>query len=117
MSHGAKLHQNPRFCVGKCFHDLGNVSVNVEMLVFADRYNIQPLVKFCQNHLKNSVTKENFMDIVKAADVINDKDLMQAAAKFASLNIGKFDNDPEIKNFIKTNPECFANIWELMMFK
>ena len=91
--------------------------LNVEMLVFADRYNIQPLVKFCQNHLKNSVTKENFMDIVKAADVINDKDLMQAAAKFASLNIGKFDKDPEIKNFIKTNPECFANIWELMMFK
>ena len=28
MSHGAKLHQNPRFCVGKCFHDLENVSVN-----------------------------------------------------------------------------------------
>ena len=28
MSHGAKLHQNPRFSVGKCFHDLENVSVN-----------------------------------------------------------------------------------------
>ena len=27
MSHGAKLHQNPRFSVGKCFHDLENVSV------------------------------------------------------------------------------------------
>ena len=26
-SHGAKFHQNPRFCVGNHFHDLENVSV------------------------------------------------------------------------------------------
>ena len=67
--------------------------------------------------MKKSVSKENFMDIVKAADVINDKELLQAAADFAALNIGTFNKDPEIKEFIKSNPECFANVWEMMMFK
>ena len=91
--------------------------LTAEMLVFADQYNIQPLVKVCQVNLKKSVSKENFMDIVKAADVINDKELLQAAADFAALNIGTFNKDPEIKDFIKSNPECFANVWEMMMFK
>ena len=34
MSHGAKLHQNPRFSVGKCFHDLENVSVKENQFLF-----------------------------------------------------------------------------------
>ena len=33
MSHGAKLHQNPRFSVGKCFHDLENVSVKGDVIL------------------------------------------------------------------------------------
>ena len=91
--------------------------LSVELLVFADRYNIQPLVRFCKDNLKNNISKDNFMDIVKAADVIADKDLLQATANFAALNIGSFEKDQEIMNFIKSNPECFAKVWELMMFK
>ena len=91
--------------------------LKVELLVFADRYNIQPLVRFCKDNLKNNICKDNFMDIVKAADVIADKDLLQSTAKFAALNIGTFEKDQEIMNFIKSNPECFAKVWELMMFK
>ena len=91
--------------------------LKVELLVFADRYNIQPLVRFCKDNLKNNICKDNFMDIVKAADVIADKDLLQATANFAALNIGTFEKDQEIMNFIKSNPECFAKVWELMMFK
>ena len=50
----------------------------VDLLVFADQYNIQPLVKFCKDNLKNNISKNNFMDIVKAADVIADNDLLQS---------------------------------------
>ena len=46
------------------------------------------------------------MDIVKAADVINHKELLQAAADFAALNIGTFNKNPEIKDFIKSNPDA-----------
>ena len=31
------------------------------------------------------------------------------------MNNGTFEKDQEIMNFIKSNPECFAKVWELMM--
>ena len=37
-SHGAKFHQNPRFCVGNHFHDLENVSVK-EVLIGLDGFS------------------------------------------------------------------------------
>lgn len=92
-------------------------NLSVEMLLFADMYNVQPLVKLCQEHLRTRISRENFMDIVKAADVTNDKELLKAAAKFATSNVGTFDQDQEIKDFIKNNAQCFASVWELMMFK
>ena len=69
---------------------------------------LEPLVRFCKDSLKNNICKDNFMDIVKVADVIADKDLLQATAHFTALNIGTFEKDEEIMNFMKSNPECFA---------
>ena len=87
--------------------------LKVELLVFADRYNIQPLVRFCKDSLKNNICKDNFMDIVKVADVIADKELLQATAHFTALNIGTFEKDEEIMNFMKSNPECFAKYYHI----
>ena len=89
--------------------------LSVDVLMFADKYNIQPLVKLCLDHLQKNVSKENFMDIVKAADVMKDQDLLEAAAKFAYLNVGKFQMDSEAQDFVMANSHCFANIWIIMM--
>ena len=98
-------------------HIVKEDDLNVAMLLFADRYNIQPIVQLCLNHLRKNVTKDNFVEIAKASDLINDKDLHQAAVTFASKNVGKFDDDLEVRNFMRSNPECFAKIFENMMFK
>ena len=91
--------------------------LNVGMLLFADRYNIQPIVQLCLKHLRQNVTKENFVEIAKASDLINDKELLQAAVTFATRNIGTFEDDAEVRNFMRSNPECFAKVFENMMFK
>ena len=91
--------------------------LNVATLLFADRYNVQPIVKLCIDHLKSNITKDNFPEIVKASDLINDKGLLCAAVDFASKNIGTFENDPDVKKFIRTNQDSFIKVFEEMMFK
>ena len=98
-------------------HIVKEEDLNVSMLLFADRYNIQPIFQLCLDHLKKNITLENFPEIAKASDLITNNGLFQAAVEFASQNLGKFDNNPDVKNFIRANPECFAKVFENMIFK
>ena len=98
-------------------HQVQDKDLNVSMLLFADRYNIQPIFQLCLDHLKKNLTLENFPEVAKASDLITNTDLLQAAAEFASKNLGKFDDNPEVKNFIRANPQCFAKVFENMIFK
>ena len=91
--------------------------LNVGALLLADRYNVQPIAHLCLDHLKTNVTKENFPEIVKASDLINDKDLQEAAINFARKNIGLLEDDPEVKKFIRANKDCFITVFEEIMFK
>ena len=91
--------------------------LNVELLVFADRYNIQPLVKLSKSQVEKTVTKENLIDVIKIADALNDDKLLMAAVDFVSDNKGSFENDPELLEMMKTNPQCFAKMWGLLMFR
>ena len=91
--------------------------LNVGMLLFADRYNIKPIFELCSNHLMKNMTRENFVEIAKVADMTNASTLLKAVAEFICKNIGTFEEDPEIRNFMRSNPECFAKVLETMMFR
>ena len=96
-------------------HIIKEKDLNVDMLLFADRYNIQPIVHLCLKHLKRNISKENFVEIAKASDLINNMDLLHAVANFISKNIGTFEDDPHVRSFMSS--ECFSKILETMMFK
>ena len=98
-------------------HQIKEEEFNVSMLLFADRYNIQTIVELCLNNLKINMTKENFPEIVKASDMISDKGLLQAAINFAKQNMGTFEDDPNVKKFMRANQDLFINFFEEMMFK
>ena len=98
-------------------HYVDTEDLNVATLLFADRYNVQPIVRLCIDHLKFNITKDNFPEIVKASDLINDKGLLCACVNFATKNIGTFENDPDVKNFIRANQDSFIKVFEEMMFK
>ena len=91
--------------------------LNVATLLLADQYNVQPIAHLCLDHLKTNVTKDNFPEIVKASDLINDKELQEAAINFARKNIGLLEDDPEVKKFIRANKDCFITVFEEIMFK
>ena len=48
---------------------------------------------------------------------ISDKGLLCACVNFATKNIGTFENDPDVKNFIRANQDSFIKVFEEMMFK
>ena len=98
-------------------HAIKEEDLNVSMLLFADRYNIQLIFKLCLNHLKANITKDNFPDIVKASDLLNDKSLFSAVVDFVKKNMGTFKDDPEFKKFIRSNQDCFIKVFEEMIFE
>ena len=89
-----------------------------EMLLFADKYEIRPLYKLCQDHLCTAITKENVFDVIKAANYTKDEKLIGKSAQFMRANLGAFDieENPEWTKFCKENPECGNKILNLMIF-
>ena len=89
------------------------------VLAFADKYQIHPLYKLCQEHLCTAISKENLFDVIKAAHFINDEELMSKSAEFIGMNSGSFDieDNPEWDEFCEQNPKCANKILKLMMFK
>ena len=92
--------------------------LDVNLLIFCDRYNVKPLVDFCSKRLQESVTKENLMEIVDAAYKINDVYLLKKAVEFVRLHYGTFEVEEmeQWTDFMKSNPKCVMKMMALMMF-
>ena len=58
---------------------------------------------------------ENVYDVIKAAYLINDEELLKKATKFIGKNHGtfKFEN-PQWDEFKNTHPKCFVKMMEFM---
>ena len=84
--------------------------ITVDLMKFANFYDIQPLVKFCGEHLGSKINKKNVFEIALAADLANDERLLKKAAQFLMLNPGI-----DMKNFQKNNPGFdFARLFMAM---
>ena len=94
-------------------------NLSIELFMFADKYEIAPLYKLCQDYLCTAISKENLFDVIKAANFTKDDELMSKAAKFITMNTETFDieDNPEWDAFCDENPECTKKILKLMMFK
>ena len=89
-----------------------------ELLMFCDKYDIQPLFKICHSHLLETFTKDNLLERIKVCRFLNDGEkLLKEAAKFVKKNLGNFQANPEMEEFMKSNPECWTKIMRLMMFE
>ena len=75
--------------------------------------------KLCQEHLCTTISKENLFDIIKAAELTKDEELMSKAVEFIGTNHGTFniEDNPEWEDFGKKNPEFLMKFFNLMMFK
>ena len=57
-------------------------------------------------------------DVIKAAYLINDEELLKKATKFIGKNRGTFkDENPQWNEFKNAHPKCFVKMMEFMMFE
>ena len=89
--------------------------LNVDLMLFANQYDIKPLVDLCRDHLGKSITKENIIDIVDAAFKTDDDKLLKKAINFIRLNVADFKEDIAWKDYMKSNPDCAAKIMFMLM--
>ena len=89
-----------------------------QLLMFADKYDIQPLYKICHRHIMETFTKENYLDRIRECYLLSDNQaILTKAAHFVKENLGKFEESPELIEFMEENPKCWTKIIQLMMLK
>ena len=81
-----------------------------DLLLFAQKYFILPLIKKCKKHLLDSLTCENIFEIITVAYLIDDNDMLKTASKFFSRNYDEIKNTEELKDFEKSNPMCMIKV-------
>ena len=86
--------------------------ITLDLLKFADKFNIQPLVKACSNYFAKNINKENMFKLAIIVNRVEDGHLMK---KLATLFLSMTDDDATTA-FIRNNPECSSKIM-LSMFK
>ena len=89
--------------------------LNVDLMLFANQYDIKPLVDLCTDHLGKSFTKDNIIEIVDAAFKTDDEELLKKAIHFIQLNVEDFQKDITWKDYMKSNPDCSAKIMFMLM--
>ena len=78
--------------------------ITIGLLLAADKYNIPDLTAICVNYLKENLSKDNVVDIMKKSYMINQHDLFDVARKFVQncknngevVEMGAFDEMKKI---------------------
>ena len=91
---------------------IGAQEITMDLFKFADKFNIQPLVKACGDYFAKNINKENMFKLAIIANRVEDGHLMK---KLATLFVS-MTNDAATKAFIRNNPECSSKLM-LSMFK
>ena len=81
---------------------------STELYIFAEKYDIPCLLKFCSQILGTNLNNNNVIDIVKAANTAEDDVLLKKAAKFLFENHITiiYDNLP-FQTYLKENCSKF----------
>ena len=91
--------------------------LTVDLLKFANKYCISPLVKVVANHLCNNLSFENIYDVIEVAYLIDYDNLLEASADFIHGHSKNFQSDEKWKEFSDQHPKCAVKLLNFMMFK
>ena len=89
-----------------------------DLLLFAQKYFMNPLKQKCLNHLVNNLDANNIYDVVMIADQIqiDDENLLKICAKYMRLNRSKLDRNEEWLDFQKSHPSCMIKMMNFMLY-
>ena len=98
-------------------NSINTLDLNVELLMFANKYEIIPLCDMCSLHLGLSITREEVLNVLHAAFLTKDERLFNIGVDFIKKNLGTFTEDDDWKIFMGNNPECSTKILQILMFQ
>ena len=90
--------------------------ITMELCIFGDKYDIQPLVTFCTSYFGNSLNQNNILEVIKIARLVQDDELLKKAALFCHFNRLECKENSELKDYLKNNPDCASKMFELSVF-
>ena len=91
-------------------NSIGAQCITMDLFKFADKFNIQPLVKACGDYFAQNINKENMFELAIIANRVEDGHLMK---KLATLFVS-MTNDAATKAFSQNNPQCFLKLMQSM---
>ena len=90
--------------------------MSVDLLMFANKYDIQYLKRLIVEHLIHELGEKNVYEVMEAAYLIDNDKLLKATAKFVKTNLGLFKDKEKWNQFKKAHPDCALKVMSLMMF-
>ena len=86
---------------------------NLDLLKFAHRFNIRPLLKNCRAVVKNGLKfyRDDVVDLVKVTYSIQDNDFFREGVRFIKENLGKFKENEKWANFMNEDQACFNKVF------
>ena len=99
-------------------NDFKKEDLNIEIMIFADRYNITALLDLCGKYIASfAVNDENIFEFVQGLYLIKNGSFMNKATLLMRKNYEALNQDPRWKEFGKQHQECVFKMLELFAKK
>jgi hypothetical protein len=100
-----------------CYHDKvkNDKMINPDLLLAADKYNIQGLLDECCKHFESKLSLQNALDILVLAETTNQKNLFATASRFVGKNLGSLEKSSAYQEMVNDNPKMFTRVFSKML--
>ena len=94
--------------------EIKDEDVNVELLMFAQKYLMTPLVAKCKEQLLATITHGNVFEIIKTAYFLDDENMFKIASEYIKVNLGELEDTEEWQSLEETNPKIMIKVLKHM---
>ena len=89
--------------------------INPNLLIAADKYNIQGLLDECCKYFESKLSLKNALDILVLAETTNQKDLFDTASRFVCKNTGSLEKSSGYQEMVNESPKMFTRVFSKML--
>ena len=89
--------------------------INTDLLLAADKFNIQGLLDECCKHFESTLSLQNALDILVLAETTNQKNLFDTASRFVGKKLGKLEKTSAYQEMVNENPKMFTRVFSKML--
>ena len=92
-----------------------NENLNIDLMKFADKYDIQSLYRLCHYAVQDSLDQENFFDVLTMAHLKSDEEFFKTILEFVENN-PETSKTGEWRDYMTENPDVYQNLVQTQKF-